>query len=381
MKRLFKILAILLVLLNVLIVLSGKTWIYRAVSIVYLKGEVSSYIHDFVHFPYNEVKAGNHQAWPLAEDYNQANIPEFAQTINEALETVAFLVIQNDSIRYEQYWDGYHQDSLSNSFSMAKSYVSTLIGIALKEGGIQSLDQKVCDFIPAYCDSLNAQLSIRNVLSMSSGLNWDENYYNPMGMTAEAYYGNSLREQIMGLKVVETPGEIFRYKSGNTQLLGFILEAATGQTLSDYATEKLWKPMGAKTSAKWGTNGIDEKAYCCLNSNARDFARWGKLMLHQGDWNGIQIIDSSYVAQAISIAPLVDKHGKTNTNYGYQIWLTERQGFEVFYARGVWGQYIICIPEKNMLIVRLGRKFGDLLPNQHHSDLYTFIDASLEMYP
>ena len=178
MKRLLKILAILLVLLNVLIVLSGKIWVYKALSITYFKGEGSSYIHDFVHFPYHVVHAENHHAWPLADDYNKAEIPAFAQDINKELETVAFLVIQNDSIRYEQYWDGYHQDSLSNSFSMAKSYVGTLIGVALKERKIQSLDQKVCDFIPAYCDSPNAELTIRSVLSMSSGLDWVENLVN-----------------------------------------------------------------------------------------------------------------------------------------------------------------------------------------------------------
>lgn len=112
MKRLLKILAILLVLLNVLIVLSGKTWIYKALSITYFKGEISSYIHDFVHFPHHTVSAGNHQEWLLAEDYNQARIPDFAQAVNNELETVAFLVIQNDSIRYEQYWDGYHHEDL-----------------------------------------------------------------------------------------------------------------------------------------------------------------------------------------------------------------------------------------------------------------------------
>lgn len=381
MKHFWKGLAILLVLLNLLIVFSGKTWIYKAVSITYLKGEVSSYIHDFVHFPHNVVEAGNHQTWAVSNGYNQASIPDFAQAVNQDLETVAFLVIQDDSIRYEAYWDGYTADSLSNSFSMAKSFVGTLVGTALKDGAIQSLDQKVCDFIPAYCSEKNANLSIRDVLSMSSGLNWDENYFNPLGMTAEAYYGKNLRETIMGLEVIETPGKVFRYKSGNTQLLGYVIESATGKTLSEYASEKLWKPVGAKNAAKWGTNGADEKAYCCLNSNARDFARWGKLMLQEGNWAGIQIIDSSFVQQAINIAPLVDKNGTENINYGYQLWITERQGYEVFYARGLWGQYIICIPEKNMIVVRLGRKFGSLLSDMHHSDLYTFIDAALEMYP
>ena len=381
MKKGLKYLLIIFLLLNLLIVLSGKSWLYKAVYITYLHGHSSSYIDDYIYFPSKTINNGEHQKWLYSKNYNKHVLPQFIKEVNNSLETVAFMVIKNDSIIFEEYWDGYHKDSASNSFSMAKSWVSTLVGVALKEGDIKSLDQKVCVFLPNFCKGRNKELTIKNLLTMSSGLNWTESYYNPIGQTAEAYYGNNLSKLMNGLKVIETPGKVFKYHSSCTQLLTFIVEAATGKTISQYASEKLWRPMGAKHPALWNTDveGGDEKGFCCINSNARDFARLGKLYLHQGNWNGLQILDSNYVKSATSAAHLLDEKGNPNTNYGFQFWLAKRQGLAIYYARGLWGQYVICIPEKNMIVVRLGRKFGDHLEDGHHDDFYAFIDAALEM--
>lgn len=383
MKKLLKYLLGIFIILNLLIIVSGKSWMYKAISITYLKGYTSSYIHDFIHFPANVIETDLHQEWEIASDYNKKVLPKFINPINDSLETVAFMIIIDDSITYERYWNGYSADTMSNSFSISKSFVGALVGIAIKDGDIKSVDQKVCDFLPDFCKGRNTELSIKNLLTMSSGLNWEENYYDPIGQTAEAYYGNDLKGLILDLTVIETPGKVFKYHSSCSQLLTFVLEAATKKTISEYASEKLWKPIGAKHPAFWNTDivGGDEKGFCCINSNARDFARLGKLYLHKGNWNGEQFIDSSYVDDATKIANLLDEKGATNVNYGYQFWLAERQGVSVYYARGLWGQYIICIPEKNMIVVRLGRKFGKLLENGHHADLYSFIDAALEMYP
>ncbi len=383
MKKILKYLLIFFVLLNIVIVLSGRSWMYDAISVTYLKGHTSSYIHDFKHFPSNKIIADKHQEWAIATDYNQAILPEFTKPLNDSLETVAFIVIQNDSIKYEEYWHGYSSDTMSNSFSMTKSFVATLIGVAIKEGNIKSIDQKVCEFLPEFCEERNAELSIKDLLTMSSGLNWIENYYNPIGQTAEAYYGGNLKNLMSNLQVTETPGKVFKYHSSCTQLLAFIVEAATGETISDYASKKLWKPMGAKHPALWSTDKEigDEKAFCCINSNARDFARLGKLYLHKGNWNGNQIIDTAYANQATSIANLLDEDGNKNVNYGFQFWIAERQNLKIYYARGLWGQYVICIPEKNMIVVRLGRKYGNHLDDGHQDDFYGFVDAALEMYP
>ena len=186
----------------------------------------------------------------------------------------------------------------------------------------------------------------------------------------------------MGLKPLEDPGKTFKYHSSCTQILTFILENVTGKTISSYASEKLWQPMGAKHQALWSTDykGGDEKGFCCINSNARDFARLGKLYINFGNWNGVQILDSSYIQEATVSAKLLDEKGNKNTNYGYQLWIANYKNLHIYYARGLWGQYIICIPEKNMIIVRLGKKDGAQLENGHHEDFYLFVDAALEMY-
>ena len=383
MKKALKYILAIFVILNFLIILSGKSWLYKAVSVTYLKGHTSSYIDDYIHFPSNSIKNGNHQEWLVSKEYNKAQLPEFIKPINDKLGTVAYVVIKNDSIIFEEYWNGYSADSSSNSFSMAKSWISTLVGIAIKEGKIESINQKACDFLPEFCEGDNSKITIKHLLTMSSGLDWDEDYHDPLGQTAEAYFAPNLKKQMMRLKAVEPPGEIFKYHSSCSQLLAFIVESATGQSVNEYTSEKLWKPMGAKHPALWNTDTKrgDEKAFCCINSNARDFARLGKLYMNQGNWNGTQLLDSNYVKEATSVSNLLDEDENKNVNYGYQFWIANRKGLDVCYTRGLWGQYVICIPEKDMIIVRLGRNYGFHLADGHSEDFYQFIDAALEMYP
>lgn len=381
MKKTLKYLLFFFLLINLFVLLSGKGWIYNGITITYLKGHASSYIDDFIHFPANTIRAGNHQEWLVSKNYNNADLPKFITEVHKELETTAFIVIQNDSIQHEQYWHGYSADSMSNSFSMAKSWVSTLIGIAIQDGEIKNINQPVCDFLPEFCIREKSKLTIKHLLTMSSGLDWEENYYNPLGNTAEAYYGNNLRPLVLNLNLIKRPGEKFQYNSACTQLLTFLLEAATKKTISEYASEKLWRPMGAKHPALWNTDRKqgDEKGFCCINSNARDFARLGKLYLNHGNWNGVQILDSSYIKSATSAANFIDENDKKKKIYGYQFWLTNYKNLDIYYARGLWGQYMACIPEKDIVIVRLGRKYGRLLETGHHEDFYAFIDAALKI--
>ncbi|MBT5089732.1 MAG: serine hydrolase [Flavobacteriales bacterium] len=383
MKKALKYLLAIFIILNLLIVISGKSWLYKAVYVTYLKGHASSYINDYIHFPSNTIKDGNHQEWFISKDYNKAQLPEFIKPINDKLGTVAYMVIKKDSIIFEEYWNGYSADSSSNSFSMAKSWISTLVGIAIKEGAIESINQKACDFLPEFYEGDNSKITIKHLLTMSSGLDWDEDYHDPLGQTAEAYFALNLKGQMMRLKAVETPGEVFKYHSSCTQLLAFILENATGKSVNEYISEKLWKPMGSKHPALWNTDTKrgDEKAFCCINSNARDFARLGKLYMNQGNWNGLQILDSSYVIDATSIADLLDEKGNKNVNYGYQFWMTNYKNMHIYYTRGLWGQYVICIPDLDLIVVRLGQNYGRHLEDGHSEDFYQFIDAALEMYP
>jgi CubicO group peptidase (beta-lactamase class C family) len=266
---------------------------------------------------------------------------------------------------------------------MAKSFVSILTGIALDEGKIKSVDQPVSDFLPEFKEGENSKLTIKHLLTMSSGINFDEDYVNPLAYPAQSYYGSDLKKLTYKYKVKDEPGKAFIYLSGNTELLSFILEKATGKTLSEYASEKLWKPLGAKNSAFWSLDHKDgsEKAYCCFNSNAPDFARIGELYLDSGKWNGQQLISSQYVIHSITPADLLSGSAK-NDEYGYSWWLIpDYKGHRIFYARGILGQYIICIPDKKMVVVRLGKKRKQKDDKASHPpDVFLYIDAALEMY-
>jgi CubicO group peptidase (beta-lactamase class C family) len=383
LKKIGKWLLVILILLNIAILVSGRTYIYKAIANTYLKGRGGPSIDEYEIFAKREVPAGNPMPWKVSPSLNAEKISEDHQKQFDEMETVAFLVVKEDQIIHEQYWDGYGADSYTNSFSMAKTFVSMLVGVALQEGKIQSLDQPVGDFIPEYKVGKRASITIRHLLTMSSGIDFDENYASPLAYPAAAYYGSDLNELTMSYDVAENPGKTFRYLSGNTELLAFVLEKATGMKLSQYMSEKIWKPVGAEKPAYWSLdndNGV-EKAYCCFNSNARDFARLGKLYLDTGQWNGQQVIPADYVLKSVEVADLQDPEGKQIDNYGFSWWLLpDYKGHRIFYARGILGQYIICIPDQKMVVVRLGRKREKRKGNDHPLDLFYYIDAALEMY-
>ncbi|MGQ0829469.1 MAG: serine hydrolase domain-containing protein [Bacteroidota bacterium] len=383
-KKIGKWLLIILVLLNLAILISGKTYIYKAIANTYLKGRSGPSADEYPIFSNREVKAGTEQKWAISKNYNSKTISDELNKHFSELKTIAFLVIKNDSILHEQYWDGYGADSKTNSFSVAKTFLGIMIGIAIDEGKIKSVDQPVGDFLPKFKDGEKAKITIKHLLTMSSGIDFDENYVSPLAYPAKAYYGDDLTELTYSYKAVEEPGKKFKYLSGNSELLAFILQKATGQNLSDYMSEKLWKPLGAKNTALWSLdheNGV-EKAYCCFNSNARDFARIGQLYLDTGKWNARQIVNPEYVLNSIKPADLVyADDGNKNIQYGYAWWLIpDYKGHYIYYARGILGQYIACIPDKKMVVVRLGKKREKARVNLPPSDLFYYLDAALEMY-
>ncbi len=357
--------------------MADKNYVYKAVYHNFAD------IDDHEIFHQRKIKAANKPVvWAVSKHYNKVELPPNLAQLHEELESVAFLVIHQDSILYEQYWDGYSQNSKSNSFSMAKSIVSILLGVAIKEGSIKSVEQPVSDFLPEFKEGAKAKIKLKHLLWMSSGLNWDESYMNPLSVTTEAYYGSDLKKIIKGLEAVEEPGKVFSYKSGDTQILGLVLEAATGKNLSDYAEEKLWQPLGAARNAEWSVDhpGGIEKAYCCFFSNARDFARIGQLYLNNGIWRGDTIVDPAYVKASLTPSGLPDATtGEKTDFYGYQWWLLPNyKGQNIFYARGILGQYVVVIPEKQLIIVRLGKQRGERI-GHHPSEVMAMIDVVNKM--
>ena len=284
---------------------------------------------------------------------------EDSVSIDDLLEehkTVAFLIIKNDTIQYEKYFRGYDQESIIPSFSMAKSVTSVLIGCAIDDGLIKSIDEPITNYIPELEKNGFAKVSIKHVLQMTSAIDFSESYINPFGEAASYYYGRNLKKEVAKLKLKGIPGEKFEYVSGNTQLLGLILERALKvKTVTEYFQEKIWTPLEMEYDASWSIDKKKEgteKAFCCINARARDFAKIGRLYLNKGNWNGKQIVSEKWVEESTK----VDTTEGSAEYYQYQWWLPSATG--EFMAEGILGQYIYVNPSKNMVIVRMGKNNG-----------------------
>lgn len=270
--------------------------------------------------------------------------------------TVAFLVIKNDTIQYEKYWNNYDSSSIVPSFSMAKSITSILIGCAIDDKLIESINEPITNYIPELKGNGFEKVTIEHLLQMTSGIDFNESYSNPCGDAATFYYGTNLRKAIDKMKLKVEPEKQFEYVSGNTQLLGLILERALKEkTITSYLEEKIWKPLEMEFDASWSLDrkkdGL-EKTFCCINARARDYAKIGRLYLNKGNWNGKQIVSEDWVKQSTKI----DTTKGSVWYYQYQWWLPTQTGD--FMAQGIIGQYIYVNPEKNLIIVRLGKKEG-----------------------
>lgn len=321
------------------------------------------------------------QNWNYAVNYSGNTISkELADTLKK-YETTSLLFIQQDSICIEKYFQGTNDSTRSNSFSVAKSFIGALVGRAIKLGFIQSIDQPVADFVAEFKEANKSKITIRHLLTMSSGLDWDEAYSSLFSQTTEAYYGTELEKQVLALPVKKQPGIYFEYKSCDTEILAVVLKRATGMAVSTFLEKELWAPMGA-AGASWSLDHADgiEKAYCCIYATAKDFARLGSLYLHQGNWKGQQLIDTAYIQQSVSASHLLDpKTKKPIKSYGFQWWIVDDyKGISAFYMRGILGQNIVVIPSMDMIVVRLGHQRGAKI-NGHYSEMYALLDEVIKM--
>lgn len=333
-----------------------------------------SNITDFDIFPSRPLhKPAIAAPFPKAPEFKneklQAIIPDLDSFLDKA-HTVAFLIIKNDTIQYENYFNNYTDSSIVASFSMAKSIVSLLIGIAISEKLIRDENDLVMEYLPELKGKDWDKVTIKHLLQMTSTLDFNESYFNPFGEAASFYYGTRLTDETLHLKLKATPGAYFEYTSGNTQLLGMILSRVlNGRTLTSYFEEKLWMPLGMEFDASWSidkkNNGL-EKTFCCVNARARDFAKIGRLLLHNGAWNGSQLVPVEWV-EKIAGYDLSDGGSPT---YQYQFWKGSL-GAD-YMAQGHLGQYIYVHPDKQLLIVRLGLDKGGV----EWKDIFTAIAST-----
>ena len=376
MSKILKWVFIIITSLILLLYAFNIEYLIKGVRTIYLTGNNTAFISDYEYFDNREIANSSPEPWPIHKNFDQFVETEELKVLNEQRETKSFLVIKNDSIVFEKYYDGYDENSLSNSFSVAKSIVVSLMGKAIMEGKIKGLDQSVSDYFDEYKEGLASELTVGDLASMSSGMNWNEKYYSVINITSESYFTDDLRSVILRQKIIDKPGQSFRYSSGDTQLLAMVIEKATGTTLSDYLSEKFWKPMGAENKALWQLDSDNygmEKAYCCIASTARDFARFGKLYINNGKWGNETILDSSFVELATK--PVFD----SSPYYGYGWWLYNFEGKKVFTMNGHRGQFVISFPEENIIIVRQGSFNEKGRVSNNSGDLYKYISEGYKI--
>jgi CubicO group peptidase (beta-lactamase class C family) len=356
---------------NLFILLSGRLYLYKGIANTYLIGKSGPGIFDKDVFASSTIqKAGQALPWKKGTPVSKLNVQD--EAFMNSLKTSSFLVFRGDSLLVEKYWGEHDVNTVSNSFSAAKTFVALLVGIAIEEGKIQSLDEPVGHYLKAFSEGAKSKITIRHLLMMASGLDWEESGKNPLSENAESYYGTDLFGLVNRQKVIEEPGKRFNYQSGNSQLLGFIIEKATGMNLSKYAYQKIWAKIGTEHDAYWSLdqeNG-DEKAFCCLYGTSRDFGRLGKLILQQGKWGNEQVVPLWYMQELVKNPVMSTEEGIPNFRYGLHIWTYPRAVDPVYYCRGILGQYIISVPSQNLVIVRTGflREKNIVIPEKYKND-------------
>lgn len=348
--KILKGIAVFLAVIVVLAYTFRYEYLFKGIAKTYLRGENSATIDDGGLFPSHTVIAGTAKPWQKDENYNKKKLPEKLLRDLQASKTASFLIIKNGKLLHEEYWDGYSKDSKTNSFSMAKAVTVLLFGKAIDDGKIKSQNELYSDFYDNYANvQLGKNLTLEHLAKMEAGLNWNEDYKNPFSPNAKAYYGNSLAEAVFLKGFKEMPGTRFQYQSGATQLLGFAVRKAVNQPLASYLSSKIWQPLGMEHNAEWNTddNGM-EKTFCCINAIPRDFAKLGQLMLNDGKVDSLQLFNRNFIEQMRTPTKL------SNEAYGMGLWINQDAKYKHYYFWGLLGQYIIVVPEKQMVIVRTG---------------------------
>ncbi|MBK9361373.1 MAG: serine hydrolase [Rubrivivax sp.] len=293
--------------------------------------------------------------------------------------TVALLVARRGQLVYERYFDGYTPDRLTAVFSIAKSVVSLLLGMAIEEGSIAGVDEPVTRHLPelAAQDPRFAQVTLRHLLAMRSGIAFDEGYRSPTSDAARFYLGTDLQAEVARLRIERAPNQIHKYQSGDTQLLGQVIERATGLPLARYAQQRLWRPLGAEFDASWSTDAAGQaRAFCCFNARPRDLLRLGLMVAAEGQWNGRRLVGADWLRRstaAMSGLPgpadpawrnIERPHAPEAAFFAWHWRVRPLPGGPPLqpgprvYAQGLHGQILLIDRDSQTVVLRLGRHQG-----------------------
>jgi CubicO group peptidase (beta-lactamase class C family) len=368
-RRLRRVTVGVMVLLALMSIVYGWAWLSldrsgAARAMLWMEADIG----DQFRFPARGIPAGSVASpLPRGVEIDPSPPPVLAAEAEEDVDgflrdtdTRAFLVLHSDRLVYERYFDGSDRQTLETTFSVAKSFLSTLVGIAIEEGLIGGVEDPVTDYLPelAAREPGFELITLRHLLTMSSGLRYREQELPlPWGDDIETYYGANLRNVALHHAEIERPpGEQWLYNNYNPLLLGMVLERATAMSVSEYMATRLWQPLGAERDASWSLDSEQsgfEKLESGLNATAVDYARFGALFLHNGEWNGTRIVSEDWVRAATAADTTTDPA----LFYQYFWWVDEERPGR-FYALGNFGQYVYVAPDADTVVVRLGRDWG-----------------------
>lgn len=279
----------------------------------------------------------------------------------DSTHTTGLIVLKDNSVKYEKYYRGNSELSRTISWSVSKSINSALFGIAIADGHIKSVEESVTDYVPFLKGSGYDGVRIKDVLQMSSGVQFNEDYgafsSDINRMSREFAFNKPLRKFIASLKPERKPGTYNHYVSMDTQVLGMIIVAATGKSLTEYTETKLWKPLGMESNAAWMVDSEKmEAAFGGFNSILRDYAKFGRLYLNKGRWGNKQIVPAKWIKDSITpdaphLMPGENPNSGWVLGYGYQWWIPENSD-GAFMAIGIYGQAIFIYPRYNIVIVK-----------------------------
>jgi CubicO group peptidase (beta-lactamase class C family) len=385
MKKIAWALPALLLLLAAALQLGGHGYIWRALSSTYLQGHRTANIDDAKNFDQRTIAKGVATPWPKDARYNQKPLDTSTLDYLKQYGSAAFLVAQKGALVHEAYFAPYNAQSLTNSFSMAKTITTLQTGLAIKQGYISSFDAPLTEQIQEYANDPRGQkATIAQLSAMKSGHDWEESYYLPLNMTTDLYYGRDAQSLVLSHGFEREPGSEFEYSSGSTQLLGVFLKRALqakepGLTVSEHLSRSLWQPLGMENDAVYtldrpASEGGMERTYCCIFASARDFARFGQLLLQDGQWHGQQLLDKAFIQRM--------RQPDLKPYYGHSLWMDWEYKHPFYLLQGHEGQYVIVVPSLELVVVRTGqhRDKKTLGPNgQLPLEIYRFVDQAVAL--
>jgi CubicO group peptidase (beta-lactamase class C family) len=380
-----KFLKIVLAVVGGIVGLAALLWLWMSISfrpdfVGRLLRWGNSDVYDYQKFPERQmlaaetpfiIPAGNMEA-EIRAVFESHPLVDDLDTLMQETSTQALLVVYRGELVLEAYYNGTQRESIVTSFSMAKSYGSTLIGIAIEDGYINSVDDPITDYLPELAgrDPAFSQITIRDLLLMAAGIRYKELPSLHLD-DATTYYYPDLRDLALNhTEILDAPGEYMLYNNFHPLLIGMILERATGQHVADYLAEKIWQPIGAEFDGSWSLDSEEtlfEKMESGINGRAVDFAKFGLLVLNEGEWNGEQLIPAAWLADATqdfappkpdSYYPAYFSEANLDIYYKYMWWGFKRDGGDDFSAIGNFGQFIYISPSADLVIVRHGEEYG-----------------------